>query len=247
MILHWFNDGINNTQVKMDKYFLQKILNNKCRMEDFPGGPVARTLCSHAGAWVWSLVGELRSCRLHDVGKYINEEWTKEIKNYCRIPQWLSAVRKICLRIFKFSGWNFKEKQDICVASKYLLQKYLLTALVVRTHVHKYLDTCSSTNWTELKSLSHVQLFETLRTIAYQAPQSIEFSRQEYWSGLPFSSSFSRKWSLITLPPHVNWTWWLTFNEECVEGKYCNFTAENIRWHHLEQVIKVNSTSDKSC
>ena len=150
MILHWFNDGINNTQVKMDKYFLQKILNNKCRMEDFPGGPVARTLCSHAGAWVWSLVGELRSCRLHDVGKYINEEWTKEIKNYCRIPQWLSAVRKICLRIFKFSGWNFKEKQDICVASKCLLQKYLLTALVVRTHVHKYLDTCSSRNWTEV-------------------------------------------------------------------------------------------------
>ena len=25
-------------------------------------------------------------------------------------------------------------------------------------------------------------------TVAYQAPQSMEFSRQEYWSGLPFSS-----------------------------------------------------------
>ena len=25
-------------------------------------------------------------------------------------------------------------------------------------------------------------------TIAYQAPQSMEFSRQEYWSGLPFPS-----------------------------------------------------------
>ena len=34
--------------------------------------------------------------------------------------------------------------------------------------------------------LSHVQLFMTPRTIARQAPLSVEFSRQEYWSGLPF-------------------------------------------------------------
>ena len=33
---------------------------------------------------------------------------------------------------------------------------------------------------------SHVQLFETWGTIAYQAPMSIGFSRQEHWSGLPF-------------------------------------------------------------
>ena len=40
--------------------------------------------------------------------------------------------------------------------------------------------------WSEVKSLSGVQLFETPWTVAYQAPQSMEFSRQEYWSGLPF-------------------------------------------------------------
>ena len=34
--------------------------------------------------------------------------------------------------------------------------------------------------------LSHVQLFATPRTVACQAPLSIEFSRQGYWSGLPF-------------------------------------------------------------
>ena len=34
--------------------------------------------------------------------------------------------------------------------------------------------------------LSCVQLFATLWTIARQAPLSMEFSRQEYWSGLPF-------------------------------------------------------------
>ena len=34
--------------------------------------------------------------------------------------------------------------------------------------------------------LSHVQLFVTLWTVAHQAPLSVGFSRQEYWSGLPF-------------------------------------------------------------
>jgi len=32
---------------------------------------------------------------------------------------------------------------------------------------------------------NHVQLFETPWTVAHQAPLSIGFSRQEYWSGLP--------------------------------------------------------------
>ena len=40
----------------------------------------------------------------------------------------------------------------------------------------------------EVKSLSRVQVFATPWTVAYQAPQSMEFSRQEYWSGLPFPS-----------------------------------------------------------
>ena len=34
--------------------------------------------------------------------------------------------------------------------------------------------------------LNHVQLFATPWTIAHQAPLSMEFSRQEYWSGVPF-------------------------------------------------------------
>ena len=36
--------------------------------------------------------------------------------------------------------------------------------------------------------LSNVQLFVTLWTIAHQVSRSMEFSRQEYWSGLPFLS-----------------------------------------------------------
>ena len=40
----------------------------------------------------------------------------------------------------------------------------------------------------KVKSLSRVRLFATLWTVAYQDPQSMGFSRQEYWSRLPFPS-----------------------------------------------------------
>ena len=40
----------------------------------------------------------------------------------------------------------------------------------------------------EVKSLSHVQLFATPWTTAYQAPLCMGFSRQEYWSGVLFPS-----------------------------------------------------------
>ena len=40
----------------------------------------------------------------------------------------------------------------------------------------------------KVKVLSHVRLFAIPWTVAHQAPPSMEFSRQEYWHGLPFPS-----------------------------------------------------------
>ena len=40
----------------------------------------------------------------------------------------------------------------------------------------------------KVKTLSHVQLLATPWTAAYQAPLSMGFSRQEYWSGVPLPS-----------------------------------------------------------
>ena len=40
----------------------------------------------------------------------------------------------------------------------------------------------------KVKLLSHLQLFSTPWTAAYQAPPSMGFSRQEYWSGVPLPS-----------------------------------------------------------
>ena len=44
----------------------------------------------------------------------------------------------------------------------------------------------------KLCSVSHVSLFLVSWSAAHQAPLSMEFSRQEYWSGLPFSSPGDR-------------------------------------------------------
>ena len=55
------------------------------------------------------------------------------------------------------------------------------------------------------KSLSRVQLSATPWTVAYQALPSMKFSRQEYWSGLPFPSPgdlpILGKAQLIEVPP----------------------------------------------
>ena len=50
-----------------------------------------------------------------------------------------------------------------------------------RTDKGHFLARCMCT-----ELLSHVQLFVTPWTVSCQAPLFLEFSRQEYWSGLPF-------------------------------------------------------------
>ena len=73
----------------------------------------------------------------------------------------------------KFSTLILENNGKIC-------QGWQQTALVLHV-TNQYL-------WSEVKLLSHLQLFATPWTVAYQAPPTIGFSRQEYWSGLPFPS-----------------------------------------------------------
>ena len=57
---------------------------------------------------------------------------------------------------------------------------------IIPARILKQVDIFSSRS--EVKWFSPVQLFVTPWTIAYQDPLSMGFSRQEYWSGLPFPS-----------------------------------------------------------
>ena len=52
---------------------------------------------------------------------------------------------------------------------------------LVYVHTHIVCIQC-----THVQSLSHVRLFATPWTVARQVLLSMGFSRQEYWSGLPF-------------------------------------------------------------
>ena len=72
--------------------------------------------------------------------------------------------------------------------------------------------------WTmkvKVKSLSRVWLFATPLTVAYQATLSMGFSRQEYWSGLPFPSALSNSmklWAMPCRPPKTDGSWWRVLN-----------------------------------
>ena len=56
----------------------------------------------------------------------------------------------------------------------------------------------------KVKSLSRVRLLATPWTAAFQAPPSMGFSRQEYWSGVPLASPWtSLEGPLFYLPCHL--------------------------------------------
>ena len=69
---------------------------------------------------------------------------------------------------------------------------------ILQARTQEWVATSFSNAWkwkVKVKSLSRVQLLAIPWTAAYQAPPSMGFSRQEYWSGVPLPSPFL---SLIT-------------------------------------------------
>ena len=61
--------------------------------------------------------------------------------------------------------------------------------LQARTLEWVFISFSNAGKWkVRVKSLSHVRLLATPWTAAHQAPSSMGFSRQEYWSGLPLPS-----------------------------------------------------------
>ena len=96
----------------------------------------------------------------------------------------------LCIWLFNFifSHWE----QNMCnlvvgaaaVVCRYLyigIPHFIAFCFVVLLCVCVCVCLCA-----RVRALSHVQLFATSWTVAYQAPLSMEFSSQEYWSRLPF-------------------------------------------------------------
>ena len=99
---------------------------------------------------------------------YINTHMNMYIHTY---------TRRIYVYIWFVHSWiwnEFLKHTNIC--------RPWGTYTVARPFIH---ITLCKLKW---KLLSRVQLFATSWTVAYQAPQSMGFSKQVYWTGLPFPS-----------------------------------------------------------
>ena len=81
---------------------------------------------------------------------------------------------------------------------------------ILQARTQEWVATSSSNAWkwkVTVKSLSCIWFIETPWTAAYQAPPSMGFSRQEYWSGVPLPSPL-QSWVVATefvgsLPPQT--------------------------------------------
>ena len=91
----------------------------------------------------------------------------------------------------------------------------------------------------KVKSLSPVWLFVTPWTAAYQAPPSIGFSRQEYWSGVPSSSLIIAPTVAYSIYALTCLTWHLDLSSaKCIfikflvvlEGSCTQSTSVQVLW-----------------
>ena len=77
---------------------------------------------------------------------------------------------------------------------------------ILQARTLEWVAISSSNAWkwkVKVKSLSRVRLFETPWTAAFQAPPSMGFSRQEYWSGAPLPFPKHALGKIIKL--EINW------------------------------------------
>ena len=83
---------------------------------------------------------------------------------------------------------------------------------ILQARILEWVAISFSSAWkekSESESFSHVRLLATPWTAAYQAPPSMGFSRQEYWSGVPLPSLINRlniqKTKIMVSGPITSW------------------------------------------
>ena len=111
-------------------------------------------------------------------------------------------ILKLLIKIFIFKHWNI----TAAAAAKSLQSCPTLCDPIdcsppgspvpglLQARTLEWVASSFSNAWkwkVKVKSLSHVQLLATPCTAAHQAPPSMGFSRQEYWSGVPLLSPWN--------------------------------------------------------
>ena len=142
----------------------------QARIMEWVAIPFSRAFRTRGGTWVSCIVGGFKSL------KSLN---------------YLIQLSIICTTIL-----ISRLKMYACAAAAKSLQSYQTLCDppgspfpgILQARTLEWVAISFSNAWkrtVKVKSLSRVRLFETPWTAAYQAPPSMGFSRQEYWSGVP--------------------------------------------------------------
>ena len=140
--------------------------------------PLEKGMVTHSSVLAWRVSWTEEPGELQSIGSQrIRHDWTHiYLINTYVFSSFLSLIIYISIALvanFEINLW---------------LQSVQLGLLPTSTR-DGYCECYTELEWkSKVKSLSHVWLFATPRTVGHQAPQCMQFSRQEYWSGLPFPS-----------------------------------------------------------
>ena len=119
---------------------------------------------------------------------FCTRHWAGSFKHCCK--------GTILYPFFRQRNREQKTKQHVCDYFPNISIRYCRVTKLPRTSwkfkpgsgMHFPLLVCEPSAWMRAQSLSHIWLFVIPWPIACQAPLSMVFSRQEYWSELPFLS-----------------------------------------------------------
>jgi len=149
----------------------------------------------------------------------------------------------------KTNKWDLFKLKSICTAAK-LLQSCLTLCdpmdcslpgfsvqgiLQARTLQWVAISFSNAWKWkVQVKLLSHVQLLATLWTAAYQAPPSMGFSRQQYWSGVPLPSPICTAENTIKQKDnpqngrkYLQWSNWQGINLQNIKAAHVTLYQKN--------------------
>ena len=135
-------------------------------------------LTQGASILAWTIPGTEEPGGLPSVGSHrVGQDWSN------------LAAAMIVTTVLNWKQWIFGNPSTESTFSLWLQSVYMHCRVSARHHI--WLEPGSQIPnhaKVKVKLLSCARLFVTPWTVAYHAPLSMGFSRQEYWSGLPFPS-----------------------------------------------------------
>ena len=121
----------------------------------------------------------LRVWAVNKEGHREKERWSSWNTDVCEYRTKLENDRPAAERAFK--SLSKRNSKGFSQSPYPIFQRHHSMCMLICTHMHAYLYTRACV----LSCFSPVPLFATPWTVTHHAPLPMEFSRQEYWSGLP--------------------------------------------------------------